>query len=431
MNRDKFKEYLDRPETMDAENLEQIREVLLEYPYFQTAHMLLVKTLSNLKDMRFNGQLKVSAAHIGNRNILFNLLHQHHIISKTQPGFFASVDNDPELTSIKENDPEITSSAETEAEVSTNIDSDTGFSSSVETEPEVSTTSEANPVPYDDAETGLEESLADKVLREVEQLKKSKETQKEDLESWTYQNEEPATEMLQKEERTEGQFQKEEQTDDEKLLKDTSDPEVEKNVSLEDSAPDVLLIDDKAGSDNIQESESSVAPEENDKEAESDIDLLELDKSEQEPDALKNQPDKFSGKAEEKKNLKQTGYKDNEAHSFSEWIDLFQAIPLQDEEEHQDEADNFKDDLIDRFLKEKPRIEPRSPLENTDQPVDMSAVSTKENEEFFTETLAKIYIQQKHYKKAIYAYEKLCLKYPEKYGYFADQIDEIKRFINQ
>jgi hypothetical protein len=43
-----------------------------------------------------------------------------------------------------------------------------------------------------------------------------------------------------------------------------------------------------------------------------------------------------------------------------------------------------------------------------------------------TETLAKVYLEQKKYNKAIQAYEILILKYPEKSSFFADRINEIK-----
>jgi hypothetical protein len=44
-----------------------------------------------------------------------------------------------------------------------------------------------------------------------------------------------------------------------------------------------------------------------------------------------------------------------------------------------------------------------------------------------TETLAKVFIKQKKYDKALQAYQILRLKYPEKNSFFADQIKTIKR----
>ncbi|MCT4600788.1 MAG: hypothetical protein N4A32_07845 [Marinifilaceae bacterium] len=57
-------------------------------------------------------------------------------------------------------------------------------------------------------------------------------------------------------------------------------------------------------------------------------------------------------------------------------------------------------------------------------------VEENSEEECLTETLAKIYIKQKLYKKAIAVYEKLSLKNPQKFTYFVSRIDEIKKIIN-
>lgn len=55
--------------------------------------------------------------------------------------------------------------------------------------------------------------------------------------------------------------------------------------------------------------------------------------------------------------------------------------------------------------------------------------SIAQNDDNVTETFAKILELQKNYDKAIQAYEKLSLKYPEKSAYFADRIDKIKKKI--
>ena len=44
-----------------------------------------------------------------------------------------------------------------------------------------------------------------------------------------------------------------------------------------------------------------------------------------------------------------------------------------------------------------------------------------------TETLARVYLEQKQYKKAIQAFKILSLKYPEKSSFFADRIRAVEK----
>jgi hypothetical protein len=85
-------------------------------------------------------------------------------------------------------------------------------------------------------------------------------------------------------------------------------------------------------------------------------------------------------------------------------------------------------DLIDKFISLNPRIEPRT--DKTEHPVvDLSTPHLEEKGGLVTETLARIYVNQGYYSKAIEIYEKLSLKFPEKSGYFATQIEKIKAII--
>ena len=51
-------------------------------------------------------------------------------------------------------------------------------------------------------------------------------------------------------------------------------------------------------------------------------------------------------------------------------------------------------------------------------------------QDYMTETLAELYIEQKKFKEALKAYEILSLKYPEKISLFANQIIFLKKKLN-
>ena len=89
-------------------------------------------------------------------------------------------------------------------------------------------------------------------------------------------------------------------------------------------------------------------------------------------------------------------------------------------------------ELIEKFIKNEPQMDKQKLLsdENSPAQVDLATKNLKSTDTFYTETLAKLMVKQKKYKKAIEIYEKLGLKFPEKRAYFASQIEKVKNKSN-
>lgn len=103
-----------------------------------------------------------------------------------------------------------------------------------------------------------------------------------------------------------------------------------------------------------------------------------------------------------------------EKYSFLDWFDVINDdIPRVDK----------KFDLIDEFIKNSPKIK----IDNKSEVKSSFKTDQKIKDELITETLAKIYVKQEKFNKAIKAYEILSLKYPKKSSFFADQINDIKK----
>ncbi|PLX00916.1 MAG: hypothetical protein C0594_15040, partial [Marinilabiliales bacterium] len=75
MNKTQFIEYLEEPDLLNDEANKELMELLEEFPYFQTARMLLVKGLHNSGNIKYENQLKLAAAHITDRSKLFSLIN--------------------------------------------------------------------------------------------------------------------------------------------------------------------------------------------------------------------------------------------------------------------------------------------------------------------------------------------------------------------
>jgi tetratricopeptide (TPR) repeat protein len=121
----------------------------------------------------------------------------------------------------------------------------------------------------------------------------------------------------------------------------------------------------------------------------------------------------------------------SEQHSFQEWLQLSRTVPIEREKENPinlslpviNDDKKKKLELIDKFIEASPKISPVKHGVASTVAFDLNA---GDNSFLMTETLARVYLEQKKYQKAIQAYEILILKYPEKSSFFADRIADIK-----
>ncbi len=144
------------------------------------------------------------------------------------------------------------------------------------------------------------------------------------------------------------------------------------------------------------------------------------------------EPETIAEETAEKLNIgKPLEFSKSETHSFAEWLQLSKLTPINRDEEQKDTPETAKTDntiskkmeLIDKFIETNPKI---APVRNsTPSPANIER-STQDSSMLMTETLARVYLEQKKFSKAIQAYEILILKYPEKSVFFADRISDIK-----
>jgi hypothetical protein len=294
---------------IDRQMIGEVRELMDLFPYFQSAHLLLLKGLHSSGDIKFENQLKQSAIHIADREVLYYLIKQ-------EPDSITDV-----------------------SEKATNITSPT--------------------------------------------------TETPDNQQVVIESGKNSEELISELEKSAGDLTSGEQTASSSEELQGHGVIVTAESETDESASVVFVLENE--SEHVEETVIYMDPSFS---LPAKSDLLELDEN-----GL-NTPD-FSPE------------KHNEEQSYPELKDTRKQTQA---------------DLIDKFIIANPRIEPVR--EKSEHPVEeISKAIIEEPGEFVTETLAKIYINQGYYSKAIDIYEKLSLKYPGKSSYFASQIEKVKALI--
>ena len=120
-------------------------------------------------------------------------------------------------------------------------------------------------------------------------------------------------------------------------------------------------------------------------------------------------------------------FSSEDSYSFAQWLELTSYMPVVSENSSKSavKKHNAQNDLIDTFIAKNPG------MPKIDKTASLPQSSQNQNNfdpsSLMTETLARVYVEQKKYEKATSAYKILSLKYPEKSIFFAQKIREIKK----
>tara|TARA_Y100001954_G_scaffold203050_1_gene223444 strand:- start:255 stop:875 length:621 start_codon:yes stop_codon:yes gene_type:complete len=110
-------------------------------------------------------------------------------------------------------------------------------------------------------------------------------------------------------------------------------------------------------------------------------------------------------------------FEENDTHSFSQWLSLSKVKKIRN--------NSSEDKIINNFIEHEHEIKIKK-NEEFFKPTTAAKKSLQHNNNLITPTLAEVYLKQGHFDKAISAYEKLILKYPQKSTFFAEKIKLIK-----
>ena len=78
-------EFKNNPQNIGEDEVDLLDNLLKDYPYFSTAQLLLAKGLHNVESIRYNIELRKTAAYCGDRKLLFQLITKNITKSRIVP----------------------------------------------------------------------------------------------------------------------------------------------------------------------------------------------------------------------------------------------------------------------------------------------------------------------------------------------------------
>ncbi len=437
MNKKQLTQYIKNPTLLSPSDTRKLSDLVDDYPYFQTARLLYTKGLKDNENDKYERVLKVTATFAVSRKKLFELITASanseivQPVEEVQPEVVAEPITEPQqepvvevaveetVQPVEEVQPEVVaeSIAEPQQESVVEVAVEEIVQPVEEVQPEVVAELIAEP-----QQEPVVEVAEEKIVQPVEE-KSPKTEQPESLADIILKK----YHAMKAQEQTQTQTQTTEQDQQASLVEkvevldfatgEVSHEHSEIGEESQESAPSVIDFSELFISASSSEEKSM------DNSQCVDIQL----ETEQAPAPVVDAelPVTF----------------EVETEPIVEVVEVSQPVEEPQQEQVAQECDWFERsqrkafgssmDLIDQFIIEDPKM-PKldsSMLGEHPQPeklIESYAKTEVESQEVVTETMAKIYVAQRLFDKAIDIYEKLSLKYPQKSIYFANRISEVK-----
>ena len=124
----------------------------------------------------------------------------------------------------------------------------------------------------------------------------------------------------------------------------------------------------------------------------------------------------------------------NDRYSFEEWLQLSTKKSIDKKTKKEETNTSEKNKKAAKMAQIKAYIATNTniiPQFSSTEKITIKDAEKINKEALMTETLARVYLEQKKYKKALQAYKILSLKYPEKNSFFASQIKVVQKLIKE